>query len=130
MSELLSDSDGIQENMAESTNTERSKINPKQQLEQVQLKKKEAFIKYQSQQRDKNSQDQDIFPPGTCVIMADLILNRLIEENICKEHNDRIRKFPGATMGDLNHHVHPVPGKKTETHHYSHKNKLCHPFNI
>ena len=73
----------------------------------MQLKKKVAFNKYQIQQRDKNSQDQYISPPP-----PDLILNRLIEENLSKEHDDRIRKFPGATVVDLNHHVHPVPGKK------------------
>ena len=57
MSELLSDSDGIHEEVEESSNTKQSKINLKQKLEQVQLQKKLAFNKYQSQQLDKNSQD-------------------------------------------------------------------------
>ena len=75
--------------------------NLKQQLEHVRLQKKIAFNKYQSQQRHKISQDQDIYLPGTCIIMGDSILNGLIEENISKQHNVRIRKFPGATVDDL-----------------------------
>ena len=51
-------------------------------------------------------------PPGTCVIIGDSILNGLIEENLSKQHNVRIRKFPGATVDDLNYHVHPILRKK------------------
>ena len=40
MSGLSSKSDGIQEEIAESSNTKQSKINLKQQLEQVRLQKK------------------------------------------------------------------------------------------
>ena len=40
------------------------------------------------------------------------ILNGLIEENLSKQHNVRIRKFPGATVDDLNYHVHPILRKK------------------
>ena len=57
------------------------KINLKQQPEQVWLLKRLTFIKYQSQQLDKNSQGQDIHHSGTCIILGDLILNGLIEEN-------------------------------------------------
>ena len=78
MSELSSNSDGIQEEVAEYSNTKQAKRNLKQQLKQVQLQKKIELNKYQSQQRDKSSQDQDIYPPGTCVIMGDSILNGLI----------------------------------------------------
>ena len=112
MSELSSNSDGIQEEVAESSNTKQLKINLKQQLEQVRLQRKIEFNKYQSQQRDKISQDQDIYPPGTCVIMGDSILNGLIEENLSKQHNVRIRKYPGAIVDDLNYHVHPILRKK------------------
>ena len=89
-----------------------SKINLEQQLEQALLQKKIEFNKYQSQQRDKISQDQDIYPPGTCVIMGDSILNGLIEENLSKQHDVRIRKYFGATVNDLNYHVHPILRKK------------------
>ena len=41
-----------------------------------------------------------------------MILNGLITENISKQHNVRIRKFPGATVDDLNYHVHPILRKK------------------
>ena len=57
MWELSSNSDGIQEEIAKSSNFKQSKENSKQQLEQVRLQKKIEFNKYQSQQRDKISQD-------------------------------------------------------------------------
>ena len=44
--------------------------------------------------------------------MGDPILNGIIEENLCKQHNVRIKKFPGATVDDLNFHVHPILRKK------------------
>ena len=112
MPELPSNSDGFQEEVAESSNTKQSKMNLKQQLEQVRLQKKMEFNNYQSQQRDNISLDQDIYPPGTCVVMGDSVLNGLIEENLSKQHNVRIRKFPGATVYDLNYHVHPILRKK------------------
>ena len=112
MSELSSNSDGIQEEVAESSNTKQSKINLKQQLEQVRLQKKREFNKYQSQQRDKISQGQDIYPPGNCFITEHSMLNGLIEENLSKQHNVRIRKFPGVTVDNLNYHVHPILRKK------------------
>ena len=71
MSELSSNSDGIQEVVTESSNFKQPKINLKQQLEQVRLKKK---------LEDKISNDQDLYPPGTCVIIGDSILNGIIEE--------------------------------------------------
>ena len=71
MSELSSNSDGIQEEVTESSNFKQPKINLKQQLEQVRLKKK---------LEDKISNDQDLYPPGTCVIIGDSILNGIIEE--------------------------------------------------
>ena len=112
MSELSSNSDGIQEEVTEYSNFKQPKINLKQQLEQVRLQKKLEYNNYQNQQRDKISNDQDNYPPGTCVIIGDSILNGLIEENISNQHNVRIRKFPGATVDDLNYHVHPILRKK------------------
>ena len=44
--------------------------------------------------------------------MGDSILIGLIEQNLSKQHNVRIGKFPGATVDDLNYHVHPVLRKK------------------
>ena len=84
MSELSCDSDGIHEEVKESSNTKQSKINLKLQLEQVRVQNKLAFNKNQSQQLDKNSQDQHNYPQGTCVIMGDSILNELIEESLSK----------------------------------------------
>ena len=108
MSELSSNSDGIQEEVTEYSNFKQPKINLKQQLEQVRLQKKLEYNNYQNQQRDKISNDQDNYPPGTCVIIGDSILNGLIEENLSKQHNVRIRKFPEATVDDLNYHLHPI----------------------
>ena len=48
----------------------------------MRLQKKFEYNNYQSQQRDKISNDQDIYLPGTCVIIGDSILNGLIEENL------------------------------------------------
>ena len=112
MSELSSNSDGIQEEVTEFSNFKQPKTNLKQQLEQIRLQKNIEFNNYQSQQRDIISNDQDTCPTGTCVIMGDSILNGLIEENLSKQHNVRIRKFPGATVDDLNYHVHPILDRK------------------
>ena len=46
--------------------------------------------------------------------MGDLILNGLIEENLSKQHNIRIKKFSRATVDDLDYHVHPILHKKTK----------------
>ena len=83
------------------------------QFEQELLEKRIEFNKYQSQQRDKISHDQNIYTPGTCVIMGDSILNGLIAENLSKQHNVRIRKYPGATVDDLDYHVHSILRKKS-----------------
>ena len=115
--------EGIQEGVVESSNTKQSKINLKQQLVQVRLQKKIEFNKYQIQQRDKISQDQDICLPGTCVIIGDSILNGLIEENLSKQHNVTIRKFPRTTVDDLSYHVHLILRKKPEPHHCPHRSK-------
>ena len=112
MSELSSNSDGTQEEVTKFSNFKQPKINLKQQLEQVRFQKKLEYNIYQRQQRDKTSNDQDIYSPGTCVIIGDSILNGLIEENLSKQHNVRIKKFPGATVDDLNYHVHPILRKK------------------
>ena len=52
MSELSSNSDGIQEEVTESSMFKQPKINLKQQLEEVRLQKKLEYNNYQSQQRD------------------------------------------------------------------------------
>ena len=82
MSELSSNSDGIQEEVTKSSNFKQSKTNLKQQLEQVRLQKKIEYNNYQSEQRDKISQDQDIHSPGTCFTMGD---STLIQENLSKD---------------------------------------------
>ena len=61
MSELSSNSDGIQEEVTESPNFKQSKINLKQ-LEEVRLQKKIEYNNYQSQKWDKISQDKISIP--------------------------------------------------------------------
>ena len=39
-------------------------------------------------------------------------MNGLIEENLSKQHNIRIRKFPAAIADDLNYRVNPILRKK------------------
>ena len=68
MSESSSNSDGTQEEVTESSNFKQLKINLKQQLEQVRLQKKLEYNNYQSQQRDKTSNDQDIFFPRLALL--------------------------------------------------------------
>ena len=51
--------------------------------------------------------------------MGDLILNGLIEKNLSKQHNVRIRKFYCATVDDLNYHVYPIL-RKTPKHIIAH----------
>ena len=106
ITELSSDSDGTEKEAAESSNIKQSKINLKQQLHQIRLQKKLAFNKYQNQQLNKTSQGKDIYLSGTCVIIGDSILKGIIEENLPKKHNIRKRKFPGATVDDLNNPKH------------------------
>ena len=40
--------------------------------------------------------------------MGDSILNGLTEENLSKQYDVSIRKFPRTTGDDLNYHVHPI----------------------
>ena len=76
------------------------------------MQKKIEYNNYLSQQRDKISNDQAIYPPGTCVIIGDSIFSGLIEENISKQHNVRISKFPGAIVNDISYHVYLILRKK------------------
>ena len=46
--------------------------------------------------------------------MGDSILNGLIEENLSKQHNVRIRKFPGAIVNDISCHVYLILRKKSK----------------
>ena len=102
MSELSSNSDGIQEEVTESSNLKQAKINLKQQLEQVRLQKKFEYNNYQSQERDKISNDQDIYLPETCVIVGDSILNGLIEENLCDHLLDLNMDILDNRIGQIN----------------------------
>ena len=47
----------------------------------------------------------DTYPPNTCVLMSDSILNGVIERNLSNDGSLKIRKIPGATADDLPHHA-------------------------
>ena len=49
-----------------------------------------------------------VIPQELAFIIEDSILNGLIEENISKQHNVKIRKFPRTTVDDLIYHIHPI----------------------
>ena len=102
MSELSSNSDGIQEEVTKSSNFKQSKTNLKQQLEQVRLQKKIEYNNYQSEQRDKISQDQDIHS-----LPRNLFYHGRFDFNSGKS----FKRFR-TTVDDLNYHVHPILPKK------------------
>ena len=76
------------------------------------ITKKLTFNNSQFQELTRSFQEQDIYPLGASLFTKDSISNALIEENLSKQHNVRIRKFPGVNVDDLNHHVHPVLHEK------------------
>ena len=47
----------------------------------------------------------DTYPPNSCVLMGGSILNGVIEINLSNHRSVKIRKFPGATVDDLQHHA-------------------------
>ena len=68
----------------------------------MRLQKKFEYNNYQSQERDKISNDQDIYLPETCVIVGDSILNGLIEENLCDHLLDLNMDILDNRIGQIN----------------------------
>ena len=42
---------------------------------------------------------------NTCVLKGDSILNGVTERNLSNNQSVKVRKFPGATVDDLQHHA-------------------------
>ena len=59
----------------------------------------------------KLEEKSDTYPPDTCVLIGDSILNSVIEENLSNDPSVKGRTFPGATVDGLRHHALPITGK-------------------
>ena len=49
---------------------------------------------------------------NTTLIVADSIINGVLEGLCVGNRNVKVRNFPGATVDDLNHHIIPLLQKK------------------
>ena len=59
----------------------------------------------------KLEEKSDTYPPDTCVLIGDSILNSVIEENLSNDPSVKVRTFPGPTVDGLSHHALPITGK-------------------
>ena len=46
----------------------------------------------------KSEKKPDTYPPNTCVLMGDSILNGVRESNFSNDQSVKVSKFPGATV--------------------------------
>ena len=83
------------------------RISIEEQLREVRLQKGVQFKEYQRlhSEAKKLEEKSDTYPPNTCVLMGDSILNDVIERNLLNDRSVKVRKFPGATVDDLRHHA-------------------------
>ena len=89
-------------------------ISIEEQLREVRLQKDVQFKEYQRMHSEKKKSEEkpDTYPPNTCVLMGDSILNGVIERNLSNDRSVKVRKFPGATVDDLRHHALPIIRKQ------------------
>ena len=82
-------------------------ISIKEQLREARLQKDDLFKEYQRlhSENKKLEEKPNTFPPNTCVLMSESILNGVIERNLSNDRSVKVRKFPGATDDDLRHHA-------------------------
>ena len=80
----------------------------------MRLQKDVQFKEYQRlhSEKEKLEEKSDTYPPNTCVLMGDSILNGVIERNFSNDRSVKVRKFPGATVDDLRHHALPIIRKQ------------------
>ena len=90
------------------------RISIEEQLREVRLKKGVQFKEYQRlhSETKKLEEKPDAYPPNTCVLMGDSILNGVTERNLSNDRSVKVRKFPGATVDDLRHHALPIIRKQ------------------
>ena len=58
-------------------------------------------------EKKKLEEKSDTYPPNSCVLIGDSILNSVIDEN----PSVKVRTFPSATVDGLRHHALPITGK-------------------
>ena len=75
-------------------------ISIEEQLREARLQKDVQFKK-------RLEEKPDTYPPNTCVLMGDSILNGVIERNLSNYLTFKVRKFHEATVDDLPHHAQP-----------------------
>ena len=82
----------------------------------MRLQKDAQFKKYQRLYLEKKKLEKkpDTYPPNTCVLMGDSILNGVIETNLSNDQSVKVRKFPEATVGYLRHHTLPIIQKQVK----------------
>ena len=75
------------------------------------------FKEYQRLPSEKKTLEEkpDNYPPNTCVLMSDSILNGVIERNLSNDRSVKVRMFPGATVYDLGHRALPIIRKQLKS---------------
>ena len=91
-----------------------SSISMEEQLREVRLQKDVQFKEYQRLHSEKKKLEEkpDTYPPNTCVLMGNSIVDGVIERNLSNDRSVKVRKFPGATVDDLRHHALPIIWKQ------------------
>ena len=89
-------------------------ISIEEQLHEVRLQKDVQFKEYQRlhSEKKKSEEKPDTYPPNTCVLMGDSILNDVIERNLSNNQSVKVRKFPRATVDNLRQHALPIIRKQ------------------
>ena len=75
-------------------------ISIEEQLREARLQKDVQFKKMLEEK-------PDTYPPNTCALMDDSILNGVIERNLSNYLKFKVRKFHEATVDKLRHHAQP-----------------------
>ena len=91
-------------------------ISIEEQLREVRLQKDVQFKEYQRlhSEMKKLEEKPDPYPPNTCVLMSDSILNGATERNLSNDRSVKVRKFSEATVDDLRHHALPIIRKQSK----------------
>ena len=82
------------------------------------MKKREEYYRsknnFQSNTAKENiASEKRQWPNNTPLIVGDSIINGVLEEGLCGAgRNVKVRKFPGAAVDNLNHHIIPLLQKK------------------
>ena len=62
-------------------------------------------------EKKKLEEKSDTYPPNSCVLIGDSILNSVIDEKLSNDPSVKVRTFPSATVDGLRHHALPITGK-------------------